>query len=80
MGLSGSKEEPKLQRTVSANSMRKHNLDLTPAQLKELMQTRGKETVAKIENEYGNVEGLCDKLGVVPTEGLFALLNDQIFL
>ena len=70
MGLTGSKEEPpKVQRSVSANSMRKHHLELTPAQLKELMQTRGKETVAKIEADYGSVENLCNKLGVVPTEG-----------
>lgn len=67
-----SKEEGdlKLQQSLSVNSMRKHNLEITTAQLNELMMTRGKETVAMIEEKYGNVEQLCAKLGVAPSEGL----------
>ena len=68
MGLGNSKK-PEVERSMSLNSMRKHNLELTLVQLNELMKTRGKETVAKIEQDYGCVEDLCNKLGVAPNEG-----------
>lgn len=56
-------------RCVSVKSLQKHNLNITPDQLKSMMQTRGKETIEKIYCEYGGVEGLCSKLDVTPSEG-----------
>ena len=42
----------------------------TPKELKELMETRGPEAVARIQNKYGSVDELCRRLAVSPNEGI----------
>lgn len=48
---------------------------VTLRQLRELMETRGREGIAKI-NEYGGVPELCKKLYTSPSEGLSGTQND----
>ena len=69
MGLKSSKVDVKEQPEVPLDLMRAHNLELTPAQLKELMQGRGKETVAKLKTNYGGMANLCRKLDVALDKG-----------
>uniref|UniRef100_A0A9J8CG31 Calcium-transporting ATPase n=1 Tax=Cyprinus carpio carpio TaxID=630221 RepID=A0A9J8CG31_CYPCA len=38
--------------------------------LRSLMELRGTEAVVKIQEDYGGVEGLCQRLKTSPTEGL----------
>uniref|UniRef100_A0A8L0DQF1 Calcium-transporting ATPase n=1 Tax=Oncorhynchus mykiss TaxID=8022 RepID=A0A8L0DQF1_ONCMY len=39
-------------------------------ELRELMELRGSEAVVKIQEEYGDMDGLCQRLKTSPTEGL----------
>nr|XP_046194671.1 plasma membrane calcium-transporting ATPase 2 isoform X1 [Oncorhynchus gorbuscha] len=39
-------------------------------ELRELMELRGSEAVVKIQEEYGDMDGLCQRLRTSPTEGL----------
>jgi len=41
----------------------------TPKELKELMEIRGPEAVARIRNKYGTVDEMCKRLLVHPNEG-----------
>lgn len=41
--------------------------------LRSLMELRGTEAVVKIQEDYGGVEGLCQRLKTSPTEGECAL-------
>jgi Ca2+ transporting ATPase len=41
---------------------------ITLKQLRELMETRGREGVAKIQ-DYGSVQEICKKLYTSPSEG-----------
>ncbi|KAL1449107.1 hypothetical protein WDU94_000340 [Cyamophila willieti] len=49
---------------------------ITLRQLRELMELRGREGIAKI-NEYGGVPDLCRKLYTSPNEGLAGSQNDM---
>ncbi|XP_059384884.1 plasma membrane calcium-transporting ATPase 2 isoform X2 [Carassius carassius] len=40
------------------------------SELRSLMELRGTEAVVKIQEDYGGVEGLCQRLKTSPTEGL----------
>ncbi|CAL8338670.1 unnamed protein product [Lota lota] len=40
------------------------------AELRSLMEQRASEAVARVQEEYGGVEGLCSRLNTSPTEGL----------
>ncbi|XP_069760376.1 plasma membrane calcium-transporting ATPase 1-like [Narcine bancroftii] len=44
--------------------------DCTVLELRNLMELRSTDAVQKIEECYGNVEGLCTRLKTSPTEGL----------
>uniref|UniRef100_A0A8C7EZD8 Calcium-transporting ATPase n=1 Tax=Oncorhynchus kisutch TaxID=8019 RepID=A0A8C7EZD8_ONCKI len=39
-------------------------------ELRDLMELRGSEAVVKIQEEYGDMDGLCQRLKTSPTEGL----------
>uniref|UniRef100_A0A8K9V3Z0 Calcium-transporting ATPase n=1 Tax=Oncorhynchus mykiss TaxID=8022 RepID=A0A8K9V3Z0_ONCMY len=39
-------------------------------ELRDLMELRGSEAVVKIQEEYGDMDGLCQRLRTSPTEGL----------
>uniref|UniRef100_A0A8C2B5B9 Calcium-transporting ATPase n=1 Tax=Cyprinus carpio TaxID=7962 RepID=A0A8C2B5B9_CYPCA len=45
--------------------------------LRSLMELRGTEAVVKIQEDYGGVEGLCQRLKTSPTEGEFATDLDK---
>uniref|UniRef100_A0A8C2BAB3 Calcium-transporting ATPase n=1 Tax=Cyprinus carpio TaxID=7962 RepID=A0A8C2BAB3_CYPCA len=44
--------------------------------LRSLMELRGTEAVVKIQEDYGGVEGLCQRLKTSPTEGLDGVATD----
>ncbi|XP_035206395.1 plasma membrane calcium-transporting ATPase 1-like, partial [Stegodyphus dumicola] len=44
--------------------------DVTVAELRDLMETRGYEAVQRIQDEHGGVHNLCRKLHTSPTDGL----------
>ncbi|XP_054976089.1 plasma membrane calcium-transporting ATPase 3 isoform X2 [Sorex araneus] len=48
----------------------------TLAELRSLMELRGAEALQKIEEAYGDVNGLCRRLKTSPTEGLADNAND----
>uniref|UniRef100_A0A914Z2N8 Calcium-transporting ATPase n=1 Tax=Panagrolaimus superbus TaxID=310955 RepID=A0A914Z2N8_9BILA len=39
-------------------------------ELKILMEARGAEAIVKLDNDYGGIDGLCNKLAVDPLKGL----------
>lgn len=41
----------------------------TVTELRELMELRSAEAVTKIQNNYGDVQGLCHRLKTSPIEG-----------
>uniref|UniRef100_A0A673JNR3 Calcium-transporting ATPase n=1 Tax=Sinocyclocheilus rhinocerous TaxID=307959 RepID=A0A673JNR3_9TELE len=45
-------------------------------ELRSLMEFRGTEAVVKIQEDYGGVEGLCQRLKTSPTEGLDGVATD----
>lgn len=49
---------------------------ITLKQLRELMETRGREAVDKISTEYGSVQELCKRLYTSPNEGLSGSATD----
>jgi P-type Ca2+ transporter type 2B len=49
---------------------------VTLKQLRELMETRGREGVTKVE-EFGGVQEICKKLYTSPSEGLSGSDNDM---
>ncbi|XP_075587313.1 plasma membrane calcium-transporting ATPase 3 isoform X1 [Dermatophagoides farinae] len=46
------------------------NFDINLMELRELMDCRGLETIAKIQQKYGSVQNLCQKLRTSQNEGL----------
>lgn len=46
--------------------------------LRSLMELRGTEAVVKIQEDYGGVEGLCQRLKTSPTEGECALSHATV--
>jgi hypothetical protein len=46
---------------------------ITLKQLRELMETRGREGIAKVQ-DYGGVQEICKKLYTSPSEGNYKLL------
>uniref|UniRef100_A0A2K6G1P3 Calcium-transporting ATPase n=1 Tax=Propithecus coquereli TaxID=379532 RepID=A0A2K6G1P3_PROCO len=48
----------------------------TLAELRSLMELRGAEALQKIQEAYGDVDGLCRRLKTSPTEGLADSTND----
>ncbi|TTJ85389.1 Plasma membrane calcium-transporting ATPase 2 [Bagarius yarrelli] len=59
---------PKKQRTDSGG----HEEDFGVAleELRNLMELRGAEAVQKLQESYGDIEGLCHRLKTSPTDGL----------
>lgn len=47
------------------------SFNITTAQLKELMECRGKEAITKLEKDFGGAQGICAKLNTSPTNGKF---------
>lgn len=47
---------------------------VTLKQLRELMEHRGREGIAKL-NELGGVQDVCKKLYTSPSEGNYSILN-----
>ncbi|XP_072522102.1 plasma membrane calcium-transporting ATPase 2 isoform X4 [Salminus brasiliensis] len=45
-------------------------------ELRSLMELRGTEAVVKIQEDYGDMEGLCQRLKTSPTEGLTGNVTD----
>ncbi|XP_071193036.1 plasma membrane calcium-transporting ATPase 2 isoform X6 [Salvelinus alpinus] len=45
-------------------------------ELRELMELRGSEAVVKIQEDYGDMDGLCQRLKTSPTEGLTGDVTD----
>ncbi|XP_051532283.1 plasma membrane calcium-transporting ATPase 2 isoform X5 [Myxocyprinus asiaticus] len=45
-------------------------------ELRSLMELRGPEAVVKIQDDYGGIEGLCQRLQTSPTEGLAGVVTD----
>ncbi|XP_015794524.1 plasma membrane calcium-transporting ATPase 2 isoform X3 [Tetranychus urticae] len=50
--------------------METRNYGVTLSQLRELMDCRGPEAVAKIQKDFGGIQGLCHGLHTSPNEGL----------
>ncbi|XP_063072141.1 plasma membrane calcium-transporting ATPase 2 [Engraulis encrasicolus] len=48
----------------------------TVEDLRNLMELRGNEAIVKIQEDYGGVEGLCQRLQTSPTEGLEGVAPD----
>ncbi|XP_048878047.1 plasma membrane calcium-transporting ATPase 2 isoform X4 [Brienomyrus brachyistius] len=44
--------------------------------LRTLMELRGNDAIVKIQEDYGDVEGLCKRLKTSPTEGLAGVATD----
>ncbi|CAG2118658.1 unnamed protein product, partial [Medioppia subpectinata] len=44
--------------------------DVSVMQLRELMDSRGQEGIQKIQQQFGNVFGICNALRTAPNEGL----------
>jgi hypothetical protein len=43
--------------------------DVSVMQLRELMDNRGQEGIAKIQQQFGNVFNICNSLRTSPNEG-----------
>ena len=43
---------------------------MTLQQLRTLMEYRAEEAREKIENEYGGIDGLCERLNTDPNNGI----------
>lgn len=43
--------------------------NITLAELKNLMQTRGHEAFDRLNGKFGGIQGLCRALGTAPNEG-----------
>lgn len=50
---------------------------VTLKQLRELMEHRGREGIAKL-NELGGVQDVCKKLYTSPSEGNYSILNTTL--
>lgn len=48
----------------------------TPKELKELMEIRGPEAIARIRNKYGSMDELCRRLAVSPNEGAWRCITN----
>lgn len=54
-----------------ANTNHEADFDCTLADLRSLMELRGYEGLQRIQECYGDVQGLCSSLKSSPTEGKF---------
>lgn len=45
------------------------DLQVTVKELRELMELRGADALQKIQDSYGDTEGLCQRLQSSPTDG-----------
>ncbi|KAH9404998.1 hypothetical protein TYRP_000832, partial [Tyrophagus putrescentiae] len=70
MGLGSSRNTSPTLKTVSEQTMRQQNLQVTLKQLQTLMECRGMTMVQAIQTDFGSVEQLCAQLGVQQTEGI----------
>ena len=52
------------------------NFKVDVAQLRELMDTRGMDSVHKLEQKFGGINGLCSALYTSPSEGKFFELRN----
>ncbi|XP_053213285.1 plasma membrane calcium-transporting ATPase 2-like [Panonychus citri] len=50
--------------------------NITLAELKNLMQTRGHEAFDRLNGKFGGIQGLCRALGTAPNEGLSGSPSD----
>uniref|UniRef100_A0AC34RMA0 Cation-transporting P-type ATPase N-terminal domain-containing protein n=1 Tax=Panagrolaimus sp. JU765 TaxID=591449 RepID=A0AC34RMA0_9BILA len=50
--------------------MADNDYQISLAELRKLMELRGKEALAKINTDYGGVQGLCQKLKTDPNHGI----------
>lgn len=62
--------QPKKQRADSGGHEGDFGVSLE--ELRNLMEIRGAEAIQKIQESYGNTEGLCHRLNTSPTDGEFA--------
>lgn len=60
---------PKKQRANSGGNEGDFGVSLV--ELRNLMEVRGAEALQKIQESYGNTEGLCHRLKTSPTDGEF---------
>lgn len=70
MGFGSSRNTSPTLKTVSEQTMRQQNLQVTLKQLQTLMECRGMTMVQAIQTDFGSVEQLCAQLGVQQTEGI----------
>lgn len=61
--------QPKKQRADSGGHEGDFGVSLE--ELRNLMEVRGAEAIQKIQESYGNTEGLCRRLKTSPTDGEF---------
>lgn len=61
--------QPKKQRTDSGGHEGDFGVSLE--ELRNLMELRGAEALQKIQESYGDTEGLCHRLKTSPTDGEF---------
>ncbi len=53
---------------------------VTVKELRELMELRGNEALQKIQDSYGDTEGLCQRLQSSTTDGEQALMDEWLNL
>uniref|UniRef100_A0A8C8LNN8 Calcium-transporting ATPase n=1 Tax=Oncorhynchus tshawytscha TaxID=74940 RepID=A0A8C8LNN8_ONCTS len=61
-------DSPSYRNDVSSNH--EGGFGVSVMELRDLMELRGSEAVVKIQEEYGDMDGLCQRLRTSPTEGL----------